>query len=139
MNIADELNIYCAGSMIGHLGIIFTEVKAENIRATMPVSAKTMQPNGMLHGGASLALAETLAGAGSYLKVDREKYHVLGIQVSGNHVSSIKSGTLTADAYCIHEGKTTHVWEVKISDENNKLISVIRVTNMITEKGRTSD
>ena len=100
----------------------------------MPVNNKTCQPNGNLHGGASLALAESMAGAGSYLLVDREKYNVFGLQVSGNHISSVDQGELIGDAQLIHKGKTTHIWEVKIMGENNKLISVVRVTNIITEK-----
>lgn len=134
MNEQQALNEYCAQSMIGLLGINFTNVTANSISATMPVSEKTSQPNGFLHGGASLALAESLAGAGSYLMVDREKFNVFGLQVSGNHVSSIKDGELLAKAEIIHKGKTTHVWEVRITDKNDKLISVVRVTNIIAEK-----
>ena len=130
----DQLNEFCANSMIGVLGIIFTDIQNESIQATMPVNGKTCQPNGFLHGGASLALAESLAGAGSYLLIDRERFNAFGLQVSGNHISSVKQGILKGNAQLIHKGKTTHVWEVKISDENDKLISVVRVTNIITEK-----
>ena len=128
------LNEFCAQSMIGLLGITFTKVSSGSICATMPVNSKTSQPNGFLHGGASLALAESLAGAGSYLIVDREKFNVFGLQVSGNHVSSTNEGILLAEAQIIHKGKTTHVWEVKITDESDKLISVVRVTNIVAEK-----
>jgi uncharacterized protein (TIGR00369 family) len=132
----DQLNDFCANSMIGVLGIVFTKFKINSIHATMPVNNKTCQPNGILHGGASLAFAESLAGAGSYLLIDREKYNAFGMQVSGNHISSVDKGELIGDAQLIHKGKTTHIWEVKISDDNNKLISVVRVTNIITEKKR---
>ncbi|HPE77273.1 MAG TPA: PaaI family thioesterase [Draconibacterium sp.] len=132
----DQLNDFCANSMIGVLGIVFTHFKINSIHATMPVNNKTCQPNGILHGGASLAFAESLAGAGSYLLIDREKYNAFGMQVSGNHISSVDKGELIGDAQLIHKGKTTHIWEVKISDDNNKLISVVRVTNIITEKKR---
>ncbi|QGY44690.1 hotdog fold thioesterase [Maribellus comscasis] len=128
------LNEFCAQSMIGLLGIKFTRFSSDNIEASMPVNSNTIQPNGFLHGGASLALAETLAGAGSYLMVDREKFNVFGLQVSGNHISSVKEGILQANAQIIHKGKTTHVWEVKITDENHKLISTVRVTNIIADK-----
>ncbi len=128
------LNEFCAQSMIGFLGITFTKVSSNCICATMPVNSKTSQPNGFLHGGASLALAESLAGAGSYLMVDRDQYNVFGLQISGNHVSSITKGNLQAEAQIIHKGKTTHVWDVKITDENHKLISVVRVTNIVAEK-----
>ena len=130
----EELNKMCADSMIGFLGIKFIEINSSEIKASMPVHNKTSQPNGFLHGGASLALAESLAGAGSYLIIDREKYDVFGFQVSGNHISAIKSGMVFASASLVHKGKTTHVWEVKISDESDKLISIVRVTNMVTEK-----
>jgi len=130
----DQLNDFCANSMIGVLGIVFTKFKINSIHATMPVNSKTCQPNGWLHGGASLAFAESLAGAGSFLIIDREKYNVFGMQVSGNHISSINNGSLNGDAQLIHKGKTTHIWEVKITGENDKLISVVRVTNIITDK-----
>ncbi|WP_340113000.1 PaaI family thioesterase [Maribellus mangrovi] len=133
MDEIQALNEYCAQSMIGLLGIKFTEASSTSIVATMPVHLKTSQPNGFLHGGASLTLAETLAGAGSYLLVDREKYHVFGMQISGNHVSTVTDGILRAKAELIHQGKTTHIWDVKITAENNKLISTVRVTNMIVE------
>ena len=134
MNELQALNEYCAQSMIGLLGITFTKISANSISATMQVNDRTSQPNGFLHGGASLALAESLAGAGSYLMVDRDKFNVFGLQVSGNHVSSVKEGSLLAKAQIIHKGKTTHVWEVKITNENDKLISVVRVTNIVAEK-----
>jgi 1,4-dihydroxy-2-naphthoyl-CoA hydrolase len=139
MNETDTLNEFCAQSMIGLLGITFTDVQPESISATMPVNSKTCQPNGWLHGGASLALAESMAGAGSYLLVDREQFNVLGLQISGNHVSSVKRGILQANAQLIHKGITTHIWDVKITDENLKLISTVRVTNIITDKKKKED
>ncbi len=134
MNEIEELNKFCAHSLIGEMGIVFTEIKSDSIQATMPVNSKTCQPNGWLHGGASLAFAESLAGAGSYLLVDRDRFNVFGLQVSGNHISSTNNGTIFGDAHLLHKGKTTHVWEVKMSDNNQKLISVVRVTNIITDK-----
>lgn len=134
MNELQALNEYCSKSMIGLLGITFTQISTNTISATMQVNDKTSQPNGFLHGGASLALAESLAGAGSYLMVDRDKFNVFGLQISGNHLSSIKEGDLLAKAEIIHKGKTTHIWEVRITDKNDKLISVVRVTNIVAEK-----
>jgi uncharacterized protein (TIGR00369 family) len=130
----EQLNDFCANSMIGVLGIIFTKFNINSIHATMPVNRQTCQPNGWLHGGASLAFAESLAGAGSYLIVDRDKHNVFGMQVSGNHISSVDHGSLNGEAQLIHKGKTTHVWEVKITGDNDKLISVVRVTNIVAEK-----
>lgn len=134
MNEVEALNEYCTHSMIGLLGISFTGIQPESIQATMPVDHKTCQPNGWLHGGASLALAESMAGAGSYLLVDRDNFNVLGLQVSGNHVSSVTEGMVYADGQLVHKGKTTHIWEVKIKNNEGKLISMVRVTNIITEK-----
>jgi 1,4-dihydroxy-2-naphthoyl-CoA hydrolase len=128
------MNEFCDQSMIGFLGIKFTSINSTQIQATMPVNEKTRQPNGFLHGGASLALAESLAGAGSYLIVDRENYNVFGMQISGNHVSTATEGILNARAELIHQGTTTHIWDIKITGENNKLISTVRVTNMVVKK-----
>lgn len=133
MKEVEALNEFCAHSMIGLLGINFTKILPDRIQATMPVNHKTCQPNGWLHGGASLAFAESLAGAGSYLLIDRERFNVYGLQVSGNHISSTDNGTVHGNAQLMHKGKTTHVWEVEITDDNRKLISLVRVTNIIAD------
>ncbi len=128
-----QLNDLCRGTFISFLGIEFLNAGNDFIEAQMPVDNK-LQPRGLLHGGASLALAETIASGGSYLLVDPEKYDVLGLQVSGNHLSSVSEGTLHAHADIIHRGNSTHVWDVKIKGDNDKLISVTRVTIMIVKK-----
>ena len=129
----EKLNTICKGTFISFLGIEFTQAGHDFVEATMPVDNK-LQPMGLLHGGASLALAETVASGGSYLLVDPEKYDVLGLQVSGNHISTANKGKLFARADIIHRGKTTHVWDVKIRDEKDKLISITRVTMMVVKK-----
>ncbi len=129
----EKLKTICDGTFVTFLGIEFTRSGSDFIEATMPVDNK-LQPMGLLHGGASLALAETVASGGSYLLVDHEKYDVLGLQVSGNHISTVSKGKLFARADIIHRGKTTHVWDVKIRDEKDKLISVTRVTMMVVKK-----
>jgi 1,4-dihydroxy-2-naphthoyl-CoA hydrolase len=129
----EKLNKLCKGTFISFLGIEFLEFGDDFVEASMPVNDK-LQPMGLLHGGASLALAETTASGGSYLLVDSEKYDVLGLQVSGNHLSSVSDGTLHARAEIIHLGKKTHVWDVKITSDAGKLISVTRVTMMIVKK-----
>ena len=129
----NQLNDLCKGTFISFLGIEFLDYGDDFVEARMPVDNK-LQPMGLLHGGASLALAETIASGGSYLLVDPEKYDVLGLQVSGNHISSVSEGMLYARAEIIHRGKKTHVWDVKIKGENGKLISVTRVTIMIVKK-----
>lgn len=129
----EKLNDLCKGTFISFLGIEFLDYGDDFVEARMPVDNK-LQPMGLLHGGASLALAETIASGGSFLLVDPEKYDVLGLQVSGNHISSVSEGMLFARAEIIHRGKKTHVWDVKIKGENGKLISVTRVTMMIVKK-----
>lgn len=130
-----QLNHLCKGTFISFLGIDFLNYGDDFIEACMPVDNK-LQPMGLLHGGASLAFAETIASGGSYLLVDHEKYDVFGIQVSGNHISPISEGMLYARAEIIHKGRSTHVWDVKIRSENGKLISVTRVMIMVVKKNQ---
>ncbi len=132
----DQLNRFCKGTFISFLGIEFLDYGKDYINARMPVDDK-LQLMGLLHGGASLALAETIASGGSYLLVDPEKYDVFGFQVSGNHISTVSEGFLLARAELIHKGRTTHVWDVKIRSDKNKLISVTRVTIMINKLPRS--
>ncbi len=129
-----EINKICKNSMISHLGIEFTGYTETTVEARMPVHAPTHQPMGYLHGGASLALAETVGSAGSLFLVDPTKFNVFGMQVTGNHISSIREGWVIARATIIHQGRTSHVWDVEIRDTDDKLISVARVTNAIVEK-----
>lgn len=129
----DKLNDICKGTFISFLGIEFLEHGENFIEARMPIDNK-LQPMGLLHGGASLALAETIASGGSYLLVDREKYDVVGLQVSGSHITPVSEGLLYARAEIIHRGKKTHVWDVKIKSETDKLISVARVTMMVLKR-----
>jgi len=129
----DQLNLFCKGTFISHLGIEFQQYGENFIEATMPVDDK-LQPMGVLHGGASLALAETIASAGSFLMVDAARYDVYGLQVSGSHVSTVRTGMVYARAEIIHKGRMTHIWDVMIRDAGGKLISTARVTNMVVEK-----
>jgi len=129
----NKLNSICKDTFISYLGIEFLDYGDDFIEARMPVDNK-LQPMGLLHGGASLALAETIASGGSYLLVDVDKYDVFGLQVSGNHISTVGDGMVHARAEIIHKGRSTHVWDVKIKSEQGKLISVIRVTIMVVKK-----
>ncbi len=133
MNLS-EINQFCKNSLISHLDIEFTDATANSLSARMPVNEKTIQPMGYLHGGASLALAETVGSGASLLYVDIEKFNVFGMNVSASHISSVREGWVTATAKILHKGRTTHVWDVEIKDQNGKLISVARVTNAIVEK-----
>ncbi len=130
----EEINNFCQNTLISNLEITFTEIGTSHLVAQMPVSPKTCQPMGILHGGASLALAETVASAGSFLLADPTKFDVYGLQVTGNHIATASKGMVTAKAEIIHKGQTTHVWNVNISDDDGKLISTARVTNIVKEK-----
>jgi uncharacterized protein (TIGR00369 family) len=129
----DKLNEICRGTFISFLGIEFLDYGEDFIEARMPIDDK-LQPMGLLHGGASLALAETIASGGSYLLIDPEKYDVVGLQISGNHLSPVSEGNIFARAEVIHKGKKTHVWDIKITSDSGKLISVSRVTMMVIKK-----
>ena len=129
----EDLNNLCKNTLISHLDIIFTYADENTLRAEMPVTQKVMQPMGIMHGGASLALAETVGSAGSFLHIDITKQTAVGLQVSGNHIGSATSGKVIAEAKLTHKGNTTHVWDVSIKDDTGKPISVVRVTNYIKE------
>ncbi len=128
------INQYIKNTMVDHLGIRFTSLGDGWVEASMPVDHRTFRPGGLLHGGANLALTETIAGLGSMLIVDIQEFDILGIQVSANHTGSAKKGLVFARAEIIHSGSQTHVWNVEIKNETGKLISTGRVTNMIVKR-----
>ncbi len=130
----DLLNQGLQNSLVGNLGIKIESVDEGEIVASMPVDQRTMRPGGILHGGSSLALAETIAGLGSILLIDANEYDARGIQISGNHTGSASEGSVTAVAKIVHQGKQTHVWNVEITNNSGRLISTVRVTNMIVKK-----
>ena len=116
------------------LGIVYTEIGVDYLVATMPVNEKVLQPNGLLHGGASVALAETLGGAASNLFIDDEKYEVRGIEITANHLRSKKDGVVKAIARMINQGKILHLWEIRIEDEEGDLITLCKLSNIVLEK-----
>jgi 1,4-dihydroxy-2-naphthoyl-CoA hydrolase len=128
------INQYVKDTMVENLGIRFTAIGEGWVEATMPVDHRTSRPEGLLHGGANLALAETVAGLGSMLVVDMNENDVRGIHVSANHTGSASEGTVFARAEIVHSGNQTHVWNVEIKNEAGKLISTGRVTNMIVKR-----
>lgn len=138
MNISElsieEINALNKGTLMEHLNIEYINVSDGNIKASMPVDMTTLQPDGILHGGANLALAETVAGVGSAMLVDMEKIAVRGAQVSANHVSSANKGFVYAYGTIIHQGRNTHVWNVDVRDCNEKLISTCRITNILVKR-----
>lgn len=124
-------------TLMESLGIEIVSLKKECVKMTMPVDERTHQPAGFLHGGASVALAETAASIGASLHVDLEKYHVFGIEINANHVKSKRDGVVTAKAKPLHIGKSTMVWNIQITDESNHLICVSRCTVSIVPKKAT--
>ena len=117
-----------------HLGIQFTELGDDYLKATMPVDRRTHQPYGLLHGGASVALAETLGSVCSALVINNEKFICVGIEINANHLRSVRSGLVTGTCTPIHIGGSTHVWDIKVHDEHNKLICISRLTVAILKK-----
>lgn len=129
-----ELNDRSKNTLMGNLGIQYTFASLDRVEATMPVDKRTRQPFGVLHGGASLALAETIAGVGSMIIAKPDEI-VVGMQVSGNHLSSAPEGsTVRAVAGIIHQGRSSHVWDVNIYTDTDKLVSSVRVINCILKK-----
>lgn len=121
-------------TMGDHLGILFTEVGEDYLKATMPVDERTKQPYGLLHGGASAVLAETLGSIASHLVVDSSKFNCVGIEINANHLRGVREGLVTGIAKPLHTGKTTHVWDIKIYDSRDKLVCVSRLTVAIVPK-----
>ena len=122
------------GTMTEHLGICFTEIGKNFIKATMPVDHRTKQPHGLLHGGASVALAETLGSIGAALVIDREKFICVGQEINANHIRGVKTGFVTGIAMPVHMGSSSHVWEIKIYNEDEKLVCISRLTVAILKK-----
>ena len=116
------------------LNIKYIDVGEDFLVAKMPVNATVHQPMGLLHGGATVALAESVGSAASMLFIDIEKEEVRGIEISANHLRSKRNGTVFATARMIHKGKSIHLWEIKITDEEDILISLCKLTNMILPK-----
>jgi 1,4-dihydroxy-2-naphthoyl-CoA hydrolase len=127
----EMVNDLCRNTLIDHLGIEFIDVSEGKIVARMPVDARTIQPAKRLHGGATMALAETVGSVGSFLMVDKTKFNVLGAEISGSHVSTTTENEVYAIAEIVHKGSSSHIWEIRIEDKSHKLISICRLTNRI--------
>jgi 1,4-dihydroxy-2-naphthoyl-CoA hydrolase len=130
----EELTEVGSKSLPGYLGIVFTEVGADFLRATMPVNAHTHQPFGLLHGGASVALAETLGSVGSILCIDAARFMAVGQEINANHIRGIASGLVTGTARPYHLGRSSHVWHIELRDERGQLVCVSRLTIAVVER-----
>lgn len=130
----NQLNAMRDNTMIGTLDIRVTEVGDDFVRGTMPVDARTHQPYGLLHGGASVALAETLGSVASMLCSDPTTERAVGLDINANHVRAVTSGRVTGTARPLHVGRTTHVWEIRIEDEGGRLVCISRLTVAIVPR-----
>ena len=129
----EKLNHFAKNTLIEHLSIKFSHIGNDSLSATMPVNSTTHQPLGYLHGGATLTLAESLGSFASFLLIDPEKENVFGLEINANHIRSKKSGIVTATAKAIHIGSKTHIWDIQVKDESQKLISIVRLTNIVVD------
>ncbi|MFL0681807.1 MAG: hotdog fold thioesterase [Algoriphagus aquaeductus] len=121
-------------SMVDHLGIQYTAIGDDFLEATMPVDHRTIQPYGLLHGGASVALAETLGSVSSSLTLDLEKQVCVGLEINANHLKAVREGKVRGIAKPVHLGKSTQVWEIKIYNEADQLCCISRITMAILDK-----
>jgi len=124
----DELNRLSRGTLIDHLGIVFTGAGEDWLQATMPVDERTRQPYGLLHGGASVVLAETLGSSAGNLCVDTASQVCVGLEINANHLRAARSGVVTGTARALHVGRTTQVWEIRIENEAGKPVCISRLT-----------
>jgi 1,4-dihydroxy-2-naphthoyl-CoA hydrolase len=120
-----------SNTLAEQIGLEFTEVGPDYLRGTMPVDHRTHQPYGLLHGGASCVLAETIGSVASAYVVDHSKFYCVGLEINANHVRGVRSGIVTGTARPLHLGANTHVWDIKIEDDRGKLVCVCRLTVMI--------
>ncbi len=123
----DELKHFAQNSIVEYLGIVFTDRNTDSLSATMPVDKRTIQPLGILHGGASVVLAETLGSAASYMTVEDPVYTV-GLEVNANHIKSVTEGHVTGTAKPVHLGNTTQVWDIMIKNDKGQLTCMSRLT-----------
>ncbi len=132
--VLQSLNNMCENTLMETLEIKYVDVGEDFLVATMPVNSRVHQPDGILNGGATMALAESVGSPTSMLAIDTEKYSVRGIEFSANHLRSVKSGLITATGKIIHKGKTIHLVEIKVEDERGRVISLCKLTNYILKK-----
>ena len=130
---AAEINEFCRGTMHDVIGLEFTEVGDDYLVATLPVDHRTKQPYGILHGGASAVLAESLGSVASNMVLS-DGWEALGIELNANHLKAVREGYVTGRVTAIHLGKTLHVWEIRISDSKGALTCVSRLTVLVRER-----
>ncbi len=130
----DRINSWNRNTLVEHLGMRVTEVGDDHVRGTMPVDERTKQPFGLLHGGASVALAESLGSLGANLVLETDKEMAVGLDINANHVRAATSGLVTGTARPLHLGRSTQVWEIRIVDEGEQLICISRLTMAVVPR-----
>jgi 1,4-dihydroxy-2-naphthoyl-CoA hydrolase len=139
----DKILEYCnkisKNTLMETLNIVYVDAGPDFLTATMPVNPSVHQPMGLLHGGATVALAESVGSAASFLFVNSEVSEVRGIEISANHLKAKRDGIVTATARIIHKGRSIHLWEIRVVDENNSLVSLCKLTTMVLSKRKSQD
>jgi 1,4-dihydroxy-2-naphthoyl-CoA hydrolase len=130
----DTLNKMSTDTMVQHLGIQFIEVGTDFLVAKMPVDHRTHQPMGLLHGGASVALAETLGSVAAHCAIDLTKFYCVGLEINANHLKAAREGFVYGTARAIHVGRSTQVWEIRIENEKKELVCISRITMAILSR-----
>jgi 1,4-dihydroxy-2-naphthoyl-CoA hydrolase len=129
--VLEQCNKFCQNTLMQTLQIEFIDAGKDFLVAKMPVNSSVHQPMGLLHGGATVALAESVGSAASFLYINHNEEEVRGIEISANHLRSKRGGEVFATARIIHKGRSLHLWEIKIVDEQDNLISICKLTNMV--------
>lgn len=131
---AQQADRFCRNTLVTHLGIRFSVDEQGRFCATMPVESRTHQPMGLLHGGATAVLAESLGSMGSALLIDLKTEGVVGIEVNANHIKGVREGNVKATGTLIHKGRTTHVWDIRVTNDAGELCAVCRLTNLVVKQ-----
>jgi len=134
-----SLNTRSADTMVEHLGIEYTEIGDDYIKARMPVDNRTVQPARILHGGASVALAETLGSVAAYHCIDPLEKVVVGLEINANHVRAVREGSVTGIVRPLHVGRSTHIWEIHIRDDQDHLVCISRITMAVLDRSLPPD
>ncbi|QCX38259.1 hotdog fold thioesterase [Aureibaculum algae] len=130
----EELNSRTENTLMVTLNIVYTDIGEDYLVATMPVNARVHQPAGLLHGGASVALAESVGSTAAHFSIDINTQEIRGLEITANHIRGIRDGVVTAIAKPIHKGRTTQLWEIRIVDEQEKLISICKLTVIVLNR-----
>ena len=132
----NSINLISKDTLLSHLDIEFIKLETDSLTAKMPVNSNTSQPMGILHGGASVTLAESIGSVGSNLLIDSKSEYAVGLSINANHIGSAKNGHVFGKGILVHKGKSTHVWSIEIKDKDERLISICRLTVMIIKKNK---